>query len=182
MENSGSIIVNYQKRTLKFVLIIYSISACLAGGLFAFMKFIGLYNEMKWAPIIVLIILVLIEVVIFRLMYKNIISDENSWNKKLTRLKAIILIISYINYLYINLLVPSKELWISIFYFVILGAMFLDKKMNAISIIASILCQVAVFLLNPVVLPDQQFLLRELIIRVVDISLVSFGIFIFTLF
>lgn len=182
MENSGSIIVNYQKRTLKFVLIIYSISACLAGGLFAFMKFIGLYNEMKWAPIIVLIILVLIEVVIFRLMYKNIISDENSWNKKLTRLKAIILIISYINYLYINLLVPSKELWISIFYFVILGAMFLDKKMNAISIIASILCQVAVFLLNPVVLPDQQFFLRELIIRVVDISLVSFGIFIFTLF
>lgn len=182
MENSGSIIVNYQKRTLKFVLIIYSISACLAGGLFAFMKFIGLYNEMKWAPIIVLIILVLIEVVIFRLMYKNIISDEKSWNKKLTRLKAIILIISYINYLYINLLVPSKELWISIFYFVILGAMFLDKKMNAISIIASILCQVAVFLLNPVVLPDQQFLLRELIIRVVDISLVSFGIFIFTLF
>lgn len=182
MENSGSIIVDYQKRTLKFVLIIYSISACLAGGLFSLMKFFGLYSEMKWTPIIILMILVLVEVVIFRLMYKNIVSDEKNWNKKLTRLKAMILVISYVNYMYINLLVPSKELWISVFYFVILGAMFLDTKMNTISIITSILCQVAVFLLNPVVLPEKQVLLRELIIRVVDISLVSFGIFIFTLF
>ncbi|ERI93394.1 methyl-accepting chemotaxis protein signaling domain protein [Clostridiales bacterium oral taxon 876 str. F0540] len=182
MEKPVSIIVDYQKRTLKFVLIIYSISACLAGGLFAFMKYVGLYNEMKWSPILILIGLVFIEVLTFWLMYKNIINDEKNWDRKLTVLKAVILLISYTNYMYITLLVPSKELWISVFYFIILGATFLDTKMNIISIITSILCQIAVFLLNPIALPEKQVLVRELIIRTVDISLVSFGIFIFTLF
>jgi methyl-accepting chemotaxis protein len=182
MERSANIIVDYQKRTLKFVLIIYSISACLAAGLFSFMKYIGLYSEMNWTPILGLIGLVLAELLTFWLMYKNTMKDEKNWNRKLIALKAIILIISYTNYMYITLLVPSKELWISVFYFILLGAMFLDIKMNLISIIISILCQVAVFSLNPFVLPDKQVLVRELIIRVVDISLVSFGIFVFTLF
>ncbi|MCM0648110.1 methyl-accepting chemotaxis protein [Clostridium swellfunianum] len=182
MEKSASILVDYQKRTLKFVLIIYSISACLAGGLFAFMKYIGLYSEMSWTPILGLMGLVLIELITFRLMYKNIMKDEKNWNRKLIVLKAVILLISYTNYMYITLLFPSKELWISVFYFVILGAMFLDTKMNIISLTISIMCQIALFLLNPVALPDKQVLVRELIIRAVDISLVSFGIFIFTLF
>ncbi|MBL4934212.1 methyl-accepting transducer [Clostridium sp. YIM B02515] len=182
MEKPVNIIVDYQKRTLRFVLIIYSISAFLAGGLFAFMKYVGLYSEMKWPPILILIGLVFIEVITFWLMYKNIMKDEKNWNRKLIVLKAVILLISYTNYMYITLLVPSKELWISVFYFIILGAIFLDTKMNIISIITSILCQIAVFLLNPLVLPEKQVLVRELIIRSVDISLVSFGIFIFTLF
>lgn len=182
MGNPVNIIIDYQKRTLKFVLIIYSISACLAGGLFTVMKSIGLYSEMNWSYLGILIGLIFIEVLTFYLMYKNTVKDEKNWEKNLNRLKAVILLISYINYLYITLLVPSKELWISIFYFIILGAMFLDVKMNVSSIIISILCQAAVFFLNPIVLPDRQVLVRELIIRVVDISLVSFGIYIFTLF
>lgn len=182
MNTPVNIIVDYQKRTLKFVLIIYSISACLAGGLFSVMKFIGLYSEMKWAPILILIGLILLELLTFWIMYRAAAKDEKNWNKKLNMIKAVILLISYVNYIYLTFLVPSKELWICVFYFIILGAMFLDTKMNMVSIIISILCQIALFLLNPVVLPDKQVLLRELIIRVVDISLVSFGIFIFTLF
>ncbi len=182
MENPGSIIVNYQKRTLKFVLIIYSISALLAGGLFSVMKYFGLYSEMKWSHLGALIGLIIIELVIFKTMYKKTTKDEAHWEKNLSILKKVILVISYVNYLYIALLVPSKELWISVFYFIILGAIFLDVKMNIMSIITSILCQVAVFFFNPFVLPDKQVFLRELIIRIVDISLVSFGIFIFTLF
>lgn len=182
MENPVSIIVNYQKRTLKFVLIIYSISALLAGGLFSVMKYFGLYSEMKWSYLGILIGLIIIELVIFKAMYKKTTKDEEHWEKNLSILKKVILVISYVNYLYISLLVPSKELWISVFYFIILGAIFLDVKMNIMSIITSILCQVAVFSFNPFVLPDKQVFLRELIIRIVDISLVSFGIFIFTLF
>jgi methyl-accepting chemotaxis protein len=182
MEKPANVILDYQKRTLKFVLIIYSISACLAGGLFSFMKYIGLYSEMKWSYLIILMGLILVELLTFWVMYKSTIKDEKNWERKLKIIKAVILLISYTNYLYITLLVPSKELWISVFYFIILGAMFLDVKMNVSSIIVSLLCQIGVFLLNPLVLPDKQVLVRELIIRVVDISLVSFGIFIFTLF
>jgi len=177
-----NIIVDYQKRTLKFVLIIYSISACLAGGLFSVMKLIGLYSEMEWTPILILVGLIIVELITFFVMYKATVKNEKNWNKNLIKIKSVILLISYVNYMYLTFLVPSKELWISIFYFILLGAMFLDTKMNIVSIILSIICQVVLFTLNPLVLPDKQVLLRELIIRVVDISLVSFGIFIFTLF
>jgi methyl-accepting chemotaxis protein len=182
MNTPVNIIVDYQKRTLKFVLIIYSISACLAGGLFSVMKLMGLYSEMKWTPLLILLALVLVELLIFLVMYKSTVKDEKNWNKKLTAIKAVILFISYVNYMYLTFLVPSKELWISVFYFILLGAMLLDTKLNIASIIVSILCQIALFTLNPLVLPDKQVLVRELIIRVVDISLVSFGIFMFTLF
>ncbi len=181
MNTPANIIVDYQKRTLKLVLIIYSISACLAGGLFSAMKLIGFYPEMKWPSIFILIGLVLIELLTFFVMYKAAVKDEANWNKKLIIIKAVLFLASYVNYMYLTFLVPSKELWVSVFYFILLGAMFLDIKMNIASIITSIICQIVLFSLNPLVLPDKQVLVRELIIRVVDISLVSFGIYIFTL-
>jgi methyl-accepting chemotaxis protein len=182
MEQEKSIIIDYQRRTLKFVLIIYSISACLAGILFTFMKFIGLYNEIKWPYLIAFIGLILIELLVFFILYKSANNTKNSFKKGLRRLKAVILIISYTNYLYLAFMVPSKELWISVFYFILLGALFLDIKMLITSILMSILCQIAVFTLNPLLLPEKQFFARELIVRIVDISLISFGIFIFALF
>lgn len=182
MEIGTSTILNYQKKTLRFVVIIYSISASLAGLLFAFMKFIGLYDEVKWSSIGLLLGIILVELFIFRFMYKKTVKDESSWEKGLLSLKRAIIIISYLNYVYLTFAIPSKELWICVFYFIILGALFLDLKMNFISITISILCQIALFCLNPLCLPEQQVFVRELIIRVVDITLVSFGIYMFTLF
>lgn len=181
-EEKYSIIVNYQKRTLKLVLIIYSISAGLAGTLFAFMKMIGLYAEITWPQILILMGLILIELFIFYTMYKITSKNKVPWEKGLNRLKIAILIISYTNYLYLCFMVPSKELWISVFYFIILGAVFLDIKMLISSIALSIICQVAVFVLNPLLIPDKQVFVRELIIRMIDISLISFGIFLFSIF
>lgn len=181
-EKKDSIIVNYQKRTLKLVLIIYSISAGLAGTLFALMKMLGLYAEITWPQILILMGLILIELLIFYTMYKISSESKVPWEKGLNRLKMAILIISYTNYLYLCFMVPSKELWISVFYFIILGAVFLDIKMLISSIVLSIICQMAVFLLNPLLMPDKQVFIRELIIRMIDISLISFGIFLFSIF
>lgn len=47
MQNDRGTIIQYQLKTLKFVLIIYSISAFLATSLFAFMKLIGFYAEIR---------------------------------------------------------------------------------------------------------------------------------------
>lgn len=182
MANNDGIVSNYQKRTLRFVLILYSISALAAGTTFACMKSLGLYDEVKWSYIGIFTMVVLLEVLIFRFIYKSILKASDDWMDQLNKFKPIILVISYINYLYITLMIPSKELWISVFYFIIIGALFLDNKMNILSIIMSVLCQFIIFKFNPSILPDEHVIVRELIIRSVVITLISAGIFIFTLF
>lgn len=181
MELNTSTITKYQKNTLKFVLIVYSISAFLAAFMFIGMKLLGFYPEVNIASLGMLCILIILELTTFKIMYGKAVKNGSLNNKALKALKNIILAFSYINYIYICLVIPSKELWISVFYFIILGALFLDNKMNIFSIILSIISQVIVFTLNPQTLPGE-FFLRELIVRIVVIGLASFGIIIFTSF
>ncbi|MBM7871323.1 methyl-accepting chemotaxis protein [Clostridium pascui] len=182
MASNDGIVGNYQKRTLRFVLVLYSISALAASITFACMKFFGLYDEVKWNYIAAFTIIVLLELIMFRLIYKSIVKTSDNWMNQLNKFKPLILVISYINYLYITLMIPSKELWVSVFYFIIIGALFLDNKMNILSIIIGLICQFIIFKFNPSILPHEQVIVRELIIRSVVIILISSGIFIFTLF
>lgn len=182
MQNDGGTIVQYQLKTLKFVLIIYSISAFLATSLFVFMKLMGLYNEIQWQSITMLSVVIVLELITFKLMYNSAVRGNQLNKKAFTLLKAVIVLFSYINFLFLGFIVPSKELWISVFYFIILGTLFLDNKMNAASILLGIVSQIILFTFNPSTLPNEQFLLRELVLRVVVIALISFGIYIFTLF
>lgn len=182
MQKDGGTIIKYQLKTLKFVIIIYSISAFLAASLFAFMKFMGLYPEMSWSAVALLSAIIVAEIPTFKLMYNAVVKGDELNKKAFTALKIVILMFSYINYLLLGFIVPSKELWISVFYFIILGTLFLDTKMNIAFILMGIMSQIVLFIFNPRTLPDNQFLIREMIIRVVMISLISFGIYIFTFF
>ncbi|MBE6044282.1 MAG: methyl-accepting transducer [Clostridium thermopalmarium] len=181
-DNNLSIIDNYQKRTLKFVLIIYKISVLVAAVTFTLMKFFGLYDEVKWSYVGTFIGLAIVEELIFEFIHKSTVKSYDNWTKQLNKLKRIILIISYINYLYITLMIPSRELWVSVFYFIILGALFLDVKMNILSIVISIFCQLIIFNFNSSIWPDKEVIVRELIIRGIVITLVFTGIFVFTFF
>jgi methyl-accepting chemotaxis protein len=182
MPNNGGTIIQYQLKTLKFVLIIYSISAFLATSLFVFLKLIGFYNEIQWSSLLVLTVIIAVELTTFKLMYNAVTKEGTKTAKSFLALKAVILLFSYVNYLVICFIVPSKELWICVFYFIILGTLFLDNKMNAASILFGIASQVILFVFNPKTLPGADFFLREMILRVVVISLISFGIYIFTYF
>lgn len=182
MNNERNTIIKYQFATLKFVLIIYSISAGLAGSLFAFLKLVGLLNEIKWSSLIILAGLMVVELVTFKVMYDRTITDTQHITVSFQALKIIILAFSYINYMYMGLIIPSKELWACIFYFIILGALFLDNRLNIAFIILGLISQLAIFVLNPVSLPQPEQRIRELILRAVVISLISFGITILTFF
>ena len=182
MNNNDSIVVNYQKRSFKFILIVYGISAITAALAFSIMKFIGLYDEVKWTHIGILAGLVIAELIIFGIMYKATLKADNNWTSLLNKFKIFTLVICYINYLFIALMIPSRELWVCVFYFVLLGALLLDVRMNVLSIIMSILCQIVIFNFNPSVVPAKEVILRELIIRGIVITLISTGIFIFTFF
>lgn len=182
MNKEGSTILQYQLKTLKFVIIIYSISAVLASSLFPFLKAIGFYDELSWGSLALLIVVVLVELVTFKLMYDATTKAGEQYSKAFRYLKLIILMFSYINYLFLCFIVPSKELWACVFYFIILGALFLDTKMNIAFILLGLVCQIILFVFNPTTLPSKDFLIREMILRFVVISLISFGIYIFTYF
>lgn len=179
MEESISGIVKYQNKILKFILILYSISAASAGILFLFLKIIGLYNEVMWKYFIIFLGMVVLELLIFKVLY-NLTLKSTNLKKIVKTLKILLLLICYINYMYLIFMIPSKELWICVFYFIILGALFLDIKMTISSAAISILCQLILFLLNPQVLPDKQYFIREVFLRILCIGFVTFGILIFT--
>ena len=181
MKADTSTIVKYQVQTLKFVIVIYSISALLAGSMFVVMKLSGLYDEVKWVYLIGLFLLAVIEIIIFNVMYKQAVIDGKLNSKVFKNIKVVILVVSYINYLYMNFMIPSRELWVTVFYLITLGSLFLDNKMNITSVILSIISEVILFTLNPYTLPNE-FFLRELILRIVSISLISFGLIAFTSF
>ena len=179
MEISTSTVSNYQKKVLKLLLVLYSVSALIAGTLFIIMKLAGLYDEIKWIHLIIFMAIVAVEVIIFIIM-GNQTKDHAHWEKKLKYLKVIILFISYLNYMYLALMVPSHELWICVFYFIILSSLFLDLKFVTVSIITSVICQIILFTVSPMLLPAKEILLRELIVRIVVIFLTSAGIFLFS--
>lgn len=181
METNTSTIIEYQKHTLKFVIVIYCISVFLAGSVFIVMKLFGLYNEVKWPHLAGLFLLVILEIIILRVMYKQAVLDRKLNMKVFNNLKIIILVLSYTNYLYMNFMIPSKELWVSAFYMIILSSLFLDNKVNIASVILSIISEVMIFTLNPNTLPTQ-FFLRELMLRIICITLVTFAITAFTTF
>lgn len=182
MQSKKNTIHQYQLNTLKFVLIIYSISALACVSIFAILKVANFYDEISWVSLGILAGLITVELISFIVLYNITIKSAGTSTKASTILKFIILIYSFVNYLFICNIVPSKELWACVFYFIILGALFLDVKLNIAFIIFGILSQVAVFFMNPTTLPSKEFFLRELIMRSIVISLICFGIFIFTHF
>lgn len=182
MLNNTSTIVDYQKKTLKVVLIIYSISGFMAMLAFSLMKYFGLYDSIQWGSLGIFGILITIETILFFILHKKTVVNKSFNEKIFNQLKILIFILTFVNYLYLVFMVPSKELWMSVFYFIILGALFLDIKLNIAFIITGMLCQVIIFKLHPIALPGQEVFLQEMIIRIIVISLTSFGIFIFTFF
>lgn len=182
MKNERNTIIKYQFDTLKFVLIIYSISAVLAGTLFVFLKMIGMLDEIRWSSLITLACLMVVELITFKVMYDKTTRDTQQITVSFQALKFIILIFSYVNYLYMGLMIPSKELWACVFYFIILAALFLDNRLNIAFVVLGLVSQTIIFVLNPASLPEDKFMLREIILRLVVISLISFGITILTFF
>ncbi|MBS4535620.1 methyl-accepting transducer [Clostridium sp. D2Q-14] len=182
MNENTNTIIEYQKKTLKFVLVIYSISGALAAITFIFMKVIGLYESIKWTSLVIFGGLVIGESIAFYLMHRKTVSNDVFDTKNFNILKYMIFFMTFINYLFLVFMVPSKELWMSIFYFIILGALFLDVKLNIVFIITGVLSQIAIFTFNSNTLPAEEVIIQEFIVRAIIIVLTSFGIFMFTLF
>ncbi|WP_010237448.1 methyl-accepting chemotaxis protein [Clostridium arbusti] len=164
MGERGSIIVDFQKKLLKFILLAYGISAGLVDIILIFLRYTGVYSGMEWKYLFIFAGMVLIETFIFKFMYNETLK-EGKWEKSFNKIKIITVLICYINYMYLSFIFPSKEFWISVYFFIILWILFLDIKITICSIIMSILCEIILFLFNPFFLPEKEAMIRELIVR-----------------
>lgn len=177
MNNKEGSIITFNKKTLKFVLLVY-ISLCIMALLFfSGLKVLGLNDSISVNSLIIQGIAILVYIIAIRVCYKNTIT-ENGFNEKAFKItKIVILILTYFQYLFLNFTMHLNSIWIMIFYFVILGALFFDLKMIITSIILSVLCQIIVFVSNPKIFNDTQYAIAEVAMRTITIFLTLVIIF-----
>lgn len=182
MTKKLNIIEQFQKNTLKFVLGTYSISMILSIIAISLLKLVGKYESMNWSYIGIFIIITFLELFTMKILYRKTVKN-NIFNKGIfSKLKIIMLLITYINYMYLCIIFPSKEFWGSIYYFIMLGALFFDVKMILESIGLSIISLVSIFVIKPSLLPSKEVFLGELVTRFAVIAFLIFGIFLITYF
>jgi methyl-accepting chemotaxis protein len=171
MEKRENFLIDFNKKSLKFVLIIYLISCFLSLLFFSALKFLGYNDEISINSLAMTGILVLIYAMLFRICYKSTIT-KNGFNIKAFNItKGVILLITYFHYIFLNFTMHLNSLWLVIFFFVILGALFFDVKMIIVSIGLSILCQFIVFVHNPSIFQDKQLFVAESLMRIITILL-----------
>ena len=159
-------LITFNKKTLKFVLIIYIVCCTVSLVFFSIIKLLGLNENISVNSLIMQGIFILIYGIIFGKCYKCILT-QNGFNIKAFNItKIILLIITYLQYLFLNFTMHLNSIWLIIFFFVILGALFFDVKMITLSIVLSILCQIIVFINNPSIFQDNQFPIAEAAMRI----------------
>ncbi|SFC98874.1 methyl-accepting chemotaxis protein, partial [Clostridium uliginosum] len=182
MESEESFLISFNKKSLKLILIIYLVSSSLSFLFFGALKALGFNDNISINSLIILGIIILSYAILFYKCYKCTIT-ENGFNTKAFNItKIIILLITYFHYLFLNFTMHIDSLWLMIFFFVILGALFFDVKMIMTSIILSILCQIIVFVNNPSIFIDKQLPIAESLMRIIAIILTLAGIFVIVYF
>jgi len=178
MDNKESFLISFNKKSLKFVLIIYMACCTLSFLFYLGLKLLGLNDNISVNSLIMLGIFVAIYGIIFRICYKCTL-NQNSFNIKAFNItKGILLFITYFQYLFLNLTMHLNSLWLVVFFFVILGALFFDMKMIVASIVLSIICQIIVFLNNPSIFKANKLFVAESAMTIITILITLTLIFI----
>jgi methyl-accepting chemotaxis protein len=182
MDKSRSTLLNFQEKILKYVLIVYAASCFASFLFFVTLKFTGLDKNITTLSVIVLGVLVVVYFALFFIAYKLTVTKDGFNRKGYTATKVIIIMVTYVQFLFLNIAMPSKELWYVIFFFVLLGALFFDVKMISVSIVLSVICQIIIFMKKPELLPGKEAFIAEISMRAVAISLTLFAIYLITYF
>lgn len=182
MINKESSIIEFNKKTLKFVLIIYLVCCFTSFLFFCGLKILGLNDKISVTSLIILAGIILIYGIVFFICYKNTVTKNGFNTKAFTVTKGIVLVITYFHYMFLNFTMNLNSLWLVIFFFVLLGALFFDLKMISMSIVLSIISQVIVFLNNPSALQRDGESIAELSMKIISIGLALAGVFIIVYF
>jgi len=171
MDTKEGSLLNFHKKSLKYVLIIYVACCFIAFLFFCGIKLLGFNDNISIQSLIITGSSSLMYVILFRACYKFTIT-KNGFNTNAFKItKMIVILVTYYQYLLLNLTMHLNSMWIMIFFFVILGALFFDVKMIIISLFLSVICLIIVFINNPSILHFEQTPLAELLLTIIAIFL-----------
>ncbi|EDS77239.1 chemotaxis sensory transducer protein [Clostridium botulinum C str. Eklund] len=160
----------YKEKTFLFTVSSYIGSAIFAAVVMFIIKIVNIFPTLKWGGIIIFEIILLFEIMIFIYMRNKYKGKLQFIIKDYRIIIGIFIAITYINYLFLNIILPTKEFWITISYYLAITLLFLDKKTSIISIILSIVSQFILYFIKPELLPSTN-IKSEIVIRILVVLL-----------
>ena len=120
----------YMEKVYVWIMLIVTGAVTCAGITFATEKLLGLYPSVPWLGLLTFLATDITYVVIGILLIKKALSQGSISKKMLQIGKYYLGIILLIQYNFILYLIPSRDFWGYIFFFVILTAFFLDIRLT----------------------------------------------------
>ncbi len=182
--NTITAIDEYMSRIYRWVILITTGACACAGVTLAGLKLLGQYQDVSWVALIIFVCTCLLYIGIGIVLIRNCMKDGRLDPRMLRNGKIFLAVILIIQYNFIQYMIPSRDFWAYVFFFVILAAFFLDYKYIAL-IIAEIAVSLVVawFINGANQLPYQDdIFFTDMVLRVVCVVLSFLSIFLITLF
>lgn len=174
----------YMAKVYKWIMIILIVSVS-AGELdFITMKLLGFYPNVTWPALGVYGLTIVAYILVGTKLMKTALKDGVVPPKMMIYGKVYITVLLFVQFNFIMYLIPSREFWAFAFYFALVEALFLDRKLCLITIGGLALSTVVGCILKPeTMLPIKDGLfVPDMLIRFFIIALSFVGVYLFTLF
>lgn len=184
MKNLSALDV-YMSKIYTWIILIITGSAILAAFIFIALKLLGFYQEVTWLILMLFLATCFLFFTIGMLFIKK--SKDDSGKLKpdmLMRGKIFLIAIITIQFNFITYMIPSREFWAFIFYFVILMAFFLDVKSIVVTIALNVASLAIAWIVKgyaAIPVKETNFI-PEMLIRIIAVGLSMMIIFLITFF
>lgn len=182
-----NIIEEYMSKVYTIVILVVT-SACLCAGVtFSGLKLLGYYPAIPWLALGIFVsTCVLYFLIGLWLIFHSY--DVNAEGKKRIKPemlkvgKIFVVLLVLIQYNFIGYMVPSRQFWAFVFFFLILTAFFLDPKMTAVSSCGIAVTVIIWFIVkSDEVLPIfDEYIVPEMVLRIICLVLSIASIQLFT--
>lgn len=188
MGKQNSVIEEYMGKV--YAIVIFSITgACVCAGVtFGLLKALGFYSSVSWVVLGIFIATCILYFAIGVFLVKNAyIREESSGTKRLnpemlTKGKYYITAILLIQFNYISYMIPSREFWAFLFFFLILAAFFLDVKMVSVLSVGLLLSVIisSVVKASAILPVGDAYFVPEMVLRIICLALSAASIVLMT--
>lgn len=179
-----SVMETYLTKVYVWSMLLVTGAITCAGVSFLGLKALGFYESVSWTGIGIFVFTDIVYVAGGIWLIRKTIRNGRLQQDMFRFGKIYLCVILTIQYNFILYLIPTREFWGYIFFFIILTALFLDVKMTLVFTILMVLSYITgLFVRWRVILPVQDgFFVTEVFLRTVGLVLSLFSINLFTWF
>jgi methyl-accepting chemotaxis protein len=179
-----SVIEEYQSKVFKIIMIFFTGGCTCAGITFASLKILGFYKNASWMAIGAFIAInVIWDAIAIALIRKSKTDGHLNQNTYEFGKKFFLLVLA-VQFNFIIYMIPSRDFWAFISFFVIVMAYYLDLKVLLISIAEMVLSLAVAWTVNgnnTLPVKDEIFV-PEMILRLILVTLLFISIFLLVMF